>query len=211
MRVLRSARGAIVTDAEGRELIDGFAGLWCVNAGYGQESIVEAAAAADAPACPTPPAISTSGAEAPIRLAAALAERAPGDLNHVYFTPRRLGRGGQHDPLHPLLLACQGPAAARPVHLGRAGLSRLDHHGRGADRAAGVPRGVRRALRLAAQDPVALHLSQPARAATRRRSSRPRWPNCAPRSPRSARNASPPSTSSRSRARAGCWCRRRAG
>ena len=34
-RILTSARGACVRDAEGRELIDGFAGLWCVNAGYG--------------------------------------------------------------------------------------------------------------------------------------------------------------------------------
>lgn len=43
VRVLTSAKGARVTDAEGRELIDGFAGLWCVNAGYGQESVIEAA------------------------------------------------------------------------------------------------------------------------------------------------------------------------
>src|SRR5437773_9080204 len=33
-----------LTDMEGRRLLDAFAGLWCVNAGYGQESIVEAAA-----------------------------------------------------------------------------------------------------------------------------------------------------------------------
>ena len=44
VRLLASARGASVTDAEGHTLIDGFAGLWCVNAGYGQESVVEAAA-----------------------------------------------------------------------------------------------------------------------------------------------------------------------
>lgn len=44
VRLLRSAKGATVTDADGRQLIDGFAGLWCVNAGYGHDSIVEAAA-----------------------------------------------------------------------------------------------------------------------------------------------------------------------
>ena len=43
VRVLKSAVGATVTDANGHQMIDGFAGLWCVNAGYGQESIVEAA------------------------------------------------------------------------------------------------------------------------------------------------------------------------
>ena len=43
VRVLKSAKGATVTDATGHTLLDGFAGLWCVNAGYGQDSIVEAA------------------------------------------------------------------------------------------------------------------------------------------------------------------------
>lgn len=85
VRVLSSARGATVTDAGGRELIDGFAGLWCVNAGYGQESVVEAAAA-QMRALPYATGYFDLGAEAPIRLAAALAERAPGDLNHIYFT-----------------------------------------------------------------------------------------------------------------------------
>ena len=85
VRVLTSARGAIVTDAEGRQLLDGFAGLWCVNAGYGQESVVEAAAE-QMRRLPYATGYFDLGAEAPIRLAAALAERAPGDLNHVYFT-----------------------------------------------------------------------------------------------------------------------------
>ncbi|TIR01254.1 MAG: aspartate aminotransferase family protein, partial [Mesorhizobium sp.] len=38
VRVLKSATGATVTDATGHTLLDGFAGLWCVNAGYGQHS-----------------------------------------------------------------------------------------------------------------------------------------------------------------------------
>lgn len=85
VRVLRSAKGATITDAEGRQLIDGFAGLWCVNAGYGQESIVEAAANQMREL-----AYATGyfglGSEPAIRLAAELAERAPGDLKRVYFT-----------------------------------------------------------------------------------------------------------------------------
>ena len=44
VRVLKSAKGATVTEASGKTLLDGFAGLWCVNIGYGQESVVEAAA-----------------------------------------------------------------------------------------------------------------------------------------------------------------------
>ena len=33
--VLSSGRGSWLTDANGRELLDAFAGLWCVNVGYG--------------------------------------------------------------------------------------------------------------------------------------------------------------------------------
>ena len=36
--------GCTVTDTEGKEYIDAMAGLWCVNVGYGQERLVEAAA-----------------------------------------------------------------------------------------------------------------------------------------------------------------------
>jgi adenosylmethionine-8-amino-7-oxononanoate aminotransferase len=85
VRVLRSAKGATVTDATGRQLIDGFAGLWCVNAGYGHDSIVEAAARQMREL-----AYATGyfglGSEPAIRLAAELAERSPGDLDRVYFT-----------------------------------------------------------------------------------------------------------------------------
>lgn len=85
VRLLTGGAGARVTDSEGRELIDGFAGLWCVNAGYGHDSVVEAAAA-QMRALPYATGYFDLGAEAPIRLAAELAERAPGDLDHVFFT-----------------------------------------------------------------------------------------------------------------------------
>ena len=85
VRVLSSARGARVTDATGRRLVDGFAGLWCVNAGYGHESIVEAAAR-QMRELPYATAYFGLGSEPAIRFAAELADRAPGDLDHVYFT-----------------------------------------------------------------------------------------------------------------------------
>ncbi|WP_108260160.1 aspartate aminotransferase family protein [Mangrovicoccus ximenensis] len=85
VRLLNSAKGAQVTDSEGRTLIDGFAGLWCVNAGYGHESVVEAAAE-QMRRLPYATGYFDLGTEAPIRLAAALAELAPGDLNHLYFS-----------------------------------------------------------------------------------------------------------------------------
>lgn len=85
VRVLRSGSGAMVTDMTGHQMIDGFAGLWCVNAGYGHESIVEAAAR-QLRELPYATGYFGLGSEPAIRLAAELAERAPGDLNHIYFT-----------------------------------------------------------------------------------------------------------------------------
>lgn len=41
-RVITKAKGVYVWDSEGRRLIDGMAGLWCVQAGYGREELVEA-------------------------------------------------------------------------------------------------------------------------------------------------------------------------
>nr|WP_176024724.1 aspartate aminotransferase family protein [Brucella pseudintermedia] len=85
VRVLKSGKGATVTDASGHKLLDGFAGLWCVNVGYGQDSIVEAATK-QLHELPYATGYFGLGSEPAIRLAAELADRAPGDLNHVYFT-----------------------------------------------------------------------------------------------------------------------------
>ncbi|MCA0008547.1 MULTISPECIES: aspartate aminotransferase family protein [unclassified Mesorhizobium] len=85
VRVLKSAKGATVTEASGKTLLDGFAGLWCVNIGYGQESVVEAAAK-QLRELPYATGYFGLGSEPAIRLAARLAELAPGDLNYVYFT-----------------------------------------------------------------------------------------------------------------------------
>lgn len=83
-RVIVSARGVMLTDSEGIEILDGMAGLWCVNIGYGREELVQAAARQmrQLPFYNTffqtthPPAID---------LAARLARLAPGNLDHVFF------------------------------------------------------------------------------------------------------------------------------
>ena len=85
VRVIASGSGATLTDTTGHRLVDGFAGLWCVNAGYGQKSLVEAATR-QLQELPYATGYFGLGSEPAIRLAAALAERAPGDLNHVFFT-----------------------------------------------------------------------------------------------------------------------------
>lgn len=83
--VLESGTGCWLRDQKGNELLDGFAGLWCVNAGYGHESIVEVAAE-QMRRLPYATGYFHFGSEPAIRLAAKLAELAPGDLNHVFFT-----------------------------------------------------------------------------------------------------------------------------
>jgi L-2,4-diaminobutyrate transaminase len=42
--VMSSGKGVRITDIHGQEYLDGMAGLWCVNLGYGREEITEAMA-----------------------------------------------------------------------------------------------------------------------------------------------------------------------
>ena len=46
VRVITSAKGVWLTDSEGKRLLDGMAGLWCVQLGYGNEELAEAGAKA---------------------------------------------------------------------------------------------------------------------------------------------------------------------
>jgi len=85
VQVLQSAQGATVTDNSGRQLLDGFSGLWCVNVGYGQESVIDAAIE-QLRRLPYATGYFDLGSEAAIRLAAELGDRTPGNLNHIYFT-----------------------------------------------------------------------------------------------------------------------------
>jgi adenosylmethionine-8-amino-7-oxononanoate aminotransferase len=83
--VLDSADGVFLRDIEGKQLLDAFSGLWCVNTGYGHASIVEAAAKQMAK-LPYATGYFHFGSEPAIELAAKLVELAPASLQHVYFT-----------------------------------------------------------------------------------------------------------------------------
>jgi adenosylmethionine-8-amino-7-oxononanoate aminotransferase len=83
--VLDSADGVFLRDIEGRQLLDAFSGLWCVNTGYGHASIVEAAAK-QMTKLPYATSYFHFGSEPAIELAAKLVELAPASLQHVYFT-----------------------------------------------------------------------------------------------------------------------------
>ena len=83
-RLLVGAEGVHYTTADGRRIIDGTSGLWCVNAGHGRREIADAIAA-QAREMDFAPAFQM-GHPLAFKLASELAALAPGDLNRVFFT-----------------------------------------------------------------------------------------------------------------------------
>jgi len=82
-RMFVGAKDMHYTTADGRKVLDGTAGLWCVNAGHGREHIVKAVQkqAAEMDFAPT----FQMGHPLAFELAARLAAMLPGDLNHVFY------------------------------------------------------------------------------------------------------------------------------
>lgn len=84
-RIITRAEGIYLWDSDGNRILDGMAGLWCVNVGYGRRELAEAAyeQMLELPyynsffQTATPPAI---------ELASKLARITPEGLNHVFFT-----------------------------------------------------------------------------------------------------------------------------
>lgn len=76
--------GIYVVDEEGRRLIDGPAGMWCVQIGYGRTEMADAMADQARQMAYFSPFNNSSSVSA--KLANELARHTPGDLNHVFFT-----------------------------------------------------------------------------------------------------------------------------
>jgi adenosylmethionine-8-amino-7-oxononanoate aminotransferase len=83
--VLQSGRGSFLRDVDGNEYLDAFAGLWCVNVGYGQQSVIQAATR-QMEELPYATEYFDFASEPAIRLAARLVDLAPRSLRKVYFT-----------------------------------------------------------------------------------------------------------------------------
>ncbi|MGO4836967.1 aminotransferase class III-fold pyridoxal phosphate-dependent enzyme, partial [Rhizobiaceae sp. 2RAB30] len=83
-RMITRADGPYIYDSEGNEILDGMAGLWCVNVGYGRNELAEAAykQMKELPfynsffRCTTP---------TPVLLAKKIAELAPKNINQVFY------------------------------------------------------------------------------------------------------------------------------
>ncbi|REF69548.1 MULTISPECIES: aspartate aminotransferase family protein [Paracoccus] len=83
-RIISGAEGVHIIDRDGNRLLDGFAGLYCVNAGYGRTEIAEAIAA-QARELAYYHAYAGHGSEASITLAKMVMDRAPKHMARVYF------------------------------------------------------------------------------------------------------------------------------
>lgn len=83
--VIRSGQGCYVSDEHGKRYFDAVGGMWCTNIGLGREEMAEAIAQQVRDLAFANPFVDMTN-EPASRLAAKLAEFAPGDLNRVMFT-----------------------------------------------------------------------------------------------------------------------------
>ena len=82
--IVTRGEGVYIYDDQGRKMIDGPAGMWCMQTGYGRQEIADAVSKQ----------IMTLGFasafnvvnEPEVELAQRISAKAPGDLNRVYFT-----------------------------------------------------------------------------------------------------------------------------
>jgi len=83
-RLFVSAKGMYFKTDDGRDVLDGIAGLWCCNAGHAQPRIIEAVQRQVAELDYSP--AFQMGHPRQFELASRLADLMPGRLNHVFFT-----------------------------------------------------------------------------------------------------------------------------
>lgn len=82
--IVLEGEGCYIRDESGRQILDGLAGLWCVNVGYSSKAIVRAVSEQIA-RLPYYPSFFNSTTEPPIRVARFLAKKAPSRVNRTIF------------------------------------------------------------------------------------------------------------------------------
>jgi len=83
--IIGEGSGVWLQDQNGRRLLDGLAGLWCVNVGYGRRELIDAAHKQMERLCYYP-SFFNSTTEPAIELAAKLSAVTPRRLNHAMFS-----------------------------------------------------------------------------------------------------------------------------
>jgi len=84
-RIIACADNIYLWDSDGNKILDAMSGLWCVNVGYGQEALVEAAAR-QMRELPFYNAFFQTATKPAIALAEVLAEVSPPGFQHVFFS-----------------------------------------------------------------------------------------------------------------------------
>jgi adenosylmethionine-8-amino-7-oxononanoate aminotransferase len=121
--VMEKGAGCYITDENGKEYFDAVGGMWCTNIGLGREEMANAIAEQVRTMAYANPFVDMTNVPA-ATLAAKLAELAPGDLNHVFFTN---GGSTANDTAYRIIRMFQH-ARGKPQK--RHVLSRLDsYHG----------------------------------------------------------------------------------
>ena len=205
--IMVRGEGAHVWDAEGRKFIDGIGGLWFANVGFGRQELIHAAAQQMAE-LPQYSYFTDLGNPPATELAAKLAELAPGDLNHVFYSTGgsmandTAGRTAHYyfnnlgKPSKRLFIsrrnAYHGSTYLSAALSGKMSDKRGFHSPDGLVHYLSAPNCYRMPPASTGKRPIATIW---------RMSSKARWPS-------SARTTSPPSSPSRSWGLAACWCRR---
>jgi L-2,4-diaminobutyrate transaminase len=83
-RIIQTASGVHIEDRDGNKFLDAFAGLYCVNVGYGRQEIAEAIGA-QAKELAYYHSYVGHGTESSITLSKMILDRAPANMSKVYF------------------------------------------------------------------------------------------------------------------------------
>ena len=84
-RIIQRADNIYLWDSDGHQILDAMSGLWCVNVGYGQQALVDAAAR-QMKELPFYNAFFQTATVPAIELAERLAELTPPQFQHVFFS-----------------------------------------------------------------------------------------------------------------------------
>ncbi|MDT7834684.1 aspartate aminotransferase family protein [Aquabacterium sp. OR-4] len=84
-RIITRADNIYLWDSEGHQILDAMSGLWCVNVGYGQQALVDAAAR-QMQQLPFYNAFFQTATPPAIELAELLSQVTPPQFQHVFFT-----------------------------------------------------------------------------------------------------------------------------
>ncbi|MGL4767441.1 MAG: aspartate aminotransferase family protein [Formosimonas sp.] len=84
-RIITRASGVHIWDSNDNQILDGMSGLWCVNMGYGQQSLVDAATQ-QMQTLPFYNSFFNTSVTPAIALAAKLADITPPQFKHVFFS-----------------------------------------------------------------------------------------------------------------------------